>query len=396
MRIGLVCPYAFDVPGGVQFHVRDLAEFFTAQGHDVSVLAPVDHPTADLPAYVTSCGRAVPVRYNGSVARLTFGPVTSSRVSRWLEEGDFDVLHLHEPITPSASVMALWASSEPVVATFHTANLRSRAMHAANPLLRASTEKIRARIAVSEEASQTVRRHLGAEAYIIPNGVHTRRFAPDGAVTRWTGTPQRPTLAFLGRIDEPRKGLAVIVAAMPTVLDAIPGARLVVAGPGDVDEIVEGLPPRVRAATEFLGAVSEDDKIALLRSADLYVAPHTGGESFGIVLVEAMASGAPVLASDLEAFVAVLGDGPAGRTFPVGDSAALAQAVIELVGDPDERHRLRDLGLRRAKSFDWSVVAERIMAVYETVIEGADSAPNGFALRPSLLGRLRRPLRGEA
>ena len=396
MRIGLVCPYAFDVPGGVQFHVRDLAEFFLAEGHEVRVLAPVDDPEADLPAYVTSCGRAVPVRYNGSVARLTFGPVTSSRVSRWLEDGDFDVLHLHEPITPSASLMALWASSEPVVATFHTANLRSRAMHAANPLLRPSTEKIRARIAVSEEARQTVRRHLGGDAYIIPNGVDTSRFTPDGATTRWTGTAERPTLAFLGRIDEPRKGLAVIVAAMPHILDALPGARLVVAGPGEVDEIAATLAPRVRAATEFLGAVSEDDKVALLRSADLYVAPHTGGESFGIVLVEAMAAGAPVLASDLEAFVAVLGDGPAGLTFPVGDSEALAAAVIDLVRDPDERHRLRELGLRRARSFDWNVVAQRVMAVYETVIEGADNSPTESLLRGGLLGRLRWPTRGEA
>ena len=396
MRIGLVCPYAFDVPGGVQFHVRDLAEYFLAEGHEVRVLAPVDDGEADLPAYVTSCGRAVPVRYNGSVARLTFGPVTSSRVSRWLEDGDFDVLHLHEPITPSASLMALWASSEPVVATFHTANLRSRAMHAANPLLRPSTEKIRARIAVSEEARQTVRRHLGGDAYIIPNGVDTSRFTPDGSTTRWSGTADRPTLAFLGRIDEPRKGLAVIVAAMPHILDVLPGARLVVAGPGEVDEISATLDPRVRAATEFLGAVSEDDKVALLRSADLYVAPHTGGESFGIVLVEAMAAGAPVLASDLEAFVAVLGDGPAGRTFPVGDSEALASAVIDLIREPDERHRLRDLGLRRARSFDWTVVAQRVMAVYETVIEGADNSPTESLLRGGLLGRLRWPTRGEA
>ena len=396
MRIGIVCPYAFDVPGGVQFHVRDLAEFFLAEGHEVRVLAPVDDPEAALPAYVTSCGRAVPVRYNGSVARLTFGPVTSSRVSRWLEDGDFDVLHLHEPITPSASLMALWASTEPVVATFHTSNLRSRAMHAANPLLRPSTEKIRARIAVSEEARRTVVRHLGGDAYIIPNGVDTSRFRPDGAATRWSGTPERPVLAFLGRIDEPRKGLAVVLAAMPSILDALPGARLVVAGPGDVEEISAGLEPRVRAATEFLGAVSEDDKVALLRSADLYVAPHTGGESFGIVLVEAMSAGAPVLASDLEAFTAVLGDGPAGRTFPNGDSAALSEAVVDLVGHPEDRARLRELGLRRARSFDWNVVAQRVMAVYETVIEGADHSPVESPLRSGLLGRLRWPPRGEA
>ncbi|PRY56663.1 phosphatidylinositol alpha-mannosyltransferase [Knoellia remsis] len=399
MRIGLVCPYAFDVPGGVQFHVRDLAEHFTAQGHEVGVLAPVDDPVGDLPAYVTSSGRAVPVRYNGSVARLTFGPVTSSRVSRWLEEGEFDVLHLHEPVTPSASLMALWASSEPVVATFHTANLRSRAMHAANPLLRPSTEKIRARIAVSEEARSTVVRHLGGDAYIIPNGVDTGRFTPSGETTRFSGTAERPVLAFLGRIDEPRKGLSVLTDAMPAILDAVPGVRLVVAGPGDVDEIRGALDPRVRAATEFLGAVSEADKVDLLRSADVYVAPHTGGESFGIVLVEAMAAGAPVLASDLCAFTAVLGDGPdgpAGATFANGDSPALSQAVVELLRTPDERSRLRDLGLRRARSFDWDVVAERVMAVYETVIDGADRAPLDPIQRPGLLSRLRWPARGES
>jgi phosphatidylinositol alpha-mannosyltransferase len=182
---------------------------------------------------------------------------------------------------------------------------------------------------------------------------------------------------------------------MPAILDAVPGARLVVAGPGEVDEISAGLDPRVREATEFLGSVSEDDKVALLRSADLYVAPHTGGESFGIVLVEAMASGAPVLSSDLEAFIAVLGSGPAGRTFPVGDSAALAAGVIDLVASPQERARLRELGLKRARSFDWGVVAERVMAVYETVIEGADHSPVEPALRAGLLGRLRWPSRGE-
>ncbi|MBD3784684.1 MAG: glycosyltransferase, partial [Micrococcales bacterium] len=176
MRIGMVCPYSFEVPGGVQFHVRDLAEVFLAQGHEVSVLAPADDD-AELPAYLTSCGRAVPVRYNGSVARLTFGPVTSARVTRWLEAGGFDVVHLHEPVTPSVSLMALWAAEEPVVATFHTSTVRSRAMHAANPLLRPSLEKIRGRIAVSEDAARTVRRHLGGDTYIIPNGVHVERFA---------------------------------------------------------------------------------------------------------------------------------------------------------------------------------------------------------------------------
>ncbi len=263
MRVGIVCPYSWDVPGGVQFHVRDLAEVFLAQGHEVSVLAPADDDTP-LPDYLVSCGRAVPVRYNGSVARLTFGPVTSARVTRWLESGRFDVVHLHEPVTPSVSLMALWAAEEPVVATFHTSTVRSRAMHAANPLLRPSLEKIRARIAVSEDAARTVRRHLGGDTYIIPNGVHVDRF--DHAPTReeWTGGPAAPTLAFLGRVDEPRKGLHVALRALPAVLDVHPGARLLVAGPGDADEQLKHADPRAVAATVVLGAVSDADKAALL------------------------------------------------------------------------------------------------------------------------------------
>jgi phosphatidylinositol alpha-mannosyltransferase len=390
LRIGIVCPYSFDVPGGVQFHVRDLAEHFLDQGHEVSVLAPADDDEGPIPAYIASCGRAVPVRYNGSVARLTFGPITNNRVNRWLENGQFDVLHLHEPVTPSVSLMALWAATtEPIVATFHTAMLRSRAMHAANPLLRPSMEKIRARIAVSEEARATVRTHLGRDAYVIPNGVdvpHFERAAPD---PRWVGTADAPTIAFLGRIDEPRKGLSVLTAAMPAVLDALPGTRLIVAGPGDIEEAARALPERVLRRTEFLGAVSEPDKAGLLSAADVYVAPHTGGESFGIVLVEAMAAGAPVLASDLRAFVAVLGDPCAGVTFPNGDDAALAGTLIAMLRDAPWRQRLSRAGSERARSFDWSSVAARIMAVYQTAIDGAELEPE----EPGPTGRLGRMLR---
>jgi phosphatidylinositol alpha-mannosyltransferase len=392
VRIGIVCPYSWEVPGGVQFHVRDLAEHFLRQGHDVSVLAPADDDEP-LPAYLTSLGRAVPVRYNGSVARLSFGPVTSARVTRWLEAGDFDVLHLHEPVTPSASLLALWSSTEPVVATFHTANLRSRAMHTANPVLRPSLEKIRGRIAVSEQARATVQRHLGGEAFIIPNGVDVSRF--EAAPTRpdWVGAPERPTLAFLGRVDEPRKGLEVALRALPAVLDRHPGARLLVAGPGDASDLLRDADPRAAAAVEVLGAVSDPDKAALLRSVDAYVAPHLGGESFGIVLVEAMAAGAPVVASDLAAFSAVLDGGRTGVLFETGSDAGLARAVLDLLADPGRTTRLRAAGQDRARVFDWDVVADRVMAVYETVIEGAHAEPEG-PVPQGLWGRLVRGVPG--
>ncbi|GAA1259504.1 glycosyltransferase family 4 protein [Oryzihumus leptocrescens] len=370
MRIGMVCPYSFDVPGGVQFHVRDLAEHFIAEGHEVSVLAPADEGTP-LPDYVQGTGGAIPVRYNGSVARLAFGPVTARRVGRWIERGNFDVVHIHEPVTPSTSLLALWAVEGPVVATFHTSNLRSRAMQASYPVLRPSLEKINGRIAVSEDARRTVTTHLGGDAVVIPNGVYVARFAEAPVRPEWQGTPEAPTIAFLGRIDEPRKGLPVLSRALPLIQRAVPGVRVLVAGHGDVDAARERLSPESAAACTFLGGVSDADKASLLASVDLYLAPHTGGESFGIVLAEAMSAGAPVLASDLPAFVRVLDGGAAGATFRNEDAEDLARQAVRLLQDPAARADLAARGRKRADIFDWSVVAAQVMAVYETVTAGA-------------------------
>ncbi|MGH3384772.1 MAG: glycosyltransferase family 4 protein, partial [Nocardioidaceae bacterium] len=160
MRIGMVCPYSLDVPGGVQNHVRDLTEQLTSLGHQVSVLAPGEEGHG-LPGYVVPAGRAVPVPYNGSVARLTFGPLAAKRTRRWLREGRFDLLHIHEPSVPSVSVLALWAARGPIVGTFHTSNTRSRAMSSAAAMLRPSMEKIGGRIAVSEHARRTLVQHFG-------------------------------------------------------------------------------------------------------------------------------------------------------------------------------------------------------------------------------------------
>lgn len=386
MRIGLVSPYSFDVPGGVQFHIRDLAEYLIGHGHHASVLAPADEGTT-LPDHVVPAGRAVPIRYNGSTARLLFGPVAAAKVSRWLEEGDFDVLHIHEPLAPSLSVLALWAATDPVVATFHTSNVRSRAMQAAYPLLRPSLEKIHGRIAVSEDARRTVTTHIGGDAVVIPNGVDTGAFARAARRPEWSGAPGRPTIVFLGRIDEPRKGLPVLSEAMPMILDAIPGARLLVVGPGAVEAARMRMPEGVAAAAEFLGALSDEDKASALASADLYIAPHTGGESFGIVLVEAMAAGAPVLASDLAAFQRVLDGGRtgmAGALFANGRPEELAARAIELLSDPARLRTLADLGRDRARVFDWEVVAKEILAVYETVADARAAHREVTRLRPGI------------
>ncbi|WP_310729122.1 glycosyltransferase family 4 protein [Streptomyces sp. N2A] len=368
MKIGIVCPYAWDVPGGVQFHIRDLAEHLIRLGHEVSVLAPSDDDTP-LPPYVVSAGRAVPVPYNGSVARLNFGFLSAARVRRWLQNGAFDVLHIHEPASPSLGLLACWAAQGPIVATFHTSNPRSRAMIAAYPILQPALEKISARIAVSEYARRTLVEHLGGDAVVIPNGVDVDFFARAEPKAAWQGK----TIGFIGRIDEPRKGLPVLMKALPKILAEVPDARLLVAGRGDEEEAVASLPAELRSRVEFLGMVSDEDKARLLRSVDLYVAPNTGGESFGIILVEAMSAGAPVLASDLDAFAQVLDQGEAGELFTNEDADTLATAAVRLLGDPARLAELRTRGTRHVRRFDWSTVGADILAVYETVTAGAAS-----------------------
>ncbi|MGY4928096.1 glycosyltransferase family 4 protein [Streptomyces sp. 900105755] len=382
MRIGLVCPYSWDVPGGVQFHIRDLAEYFIRLGHDVSVLAPADDDTP-LPPYVVSAGRAVPVPYNGSVARLNFGFLSAARVRRWLHDGAFDVVHIHEPTSPSLGLLTCWAAQGPMVATFHTSNPRSRAMIAAYSILQAALEKISARIAVSEYARRTLVEHLGGDAVVIPNGVDVDFFAKAVPRPEWQsggarssvegggGRREGDTIGFIGRIDEPRKGLPVLMKALPRILAARPQTRLLVAGRGDEEAAVESLPAELRPRVEFLGMISDADKARFLRSLDLYIAPNTGGESFGIILVEALSAGAPVLASDLDAFAQVLDQGAAGELFANEDADALAEAAVRLLEDPERRAGLRERGSAHVRRFDWSTVGADILSVYETVTAGA-------------------------
>jgi phosphatidylinositol alpha-mannosyltransferase len=363
VRIGIVCPYSWDVPGGVQAHVRDLATCLLALGHQVSVLAPLDDPDdpdADLPGYLVPAGRAVPVPYNGSVARLAFGPVTLTRTRRWLRRGRFDVLHLHEPTVPSVSMLALFAARGPIVATFHTATARSRALEVFGTALQPGLEKITGRIAVSPAARRVVVEHLGHDAVLIPNGVAVARFA--GAVP--LETTGRPTVVFLGRIDEPRKGLDVLLAALPSLQKQVPDVRVLVAGPGNLDEPAP-------ECVEMLGLISEADKARVYATGDVYCAPNTHGESFGIVLIEAMAAGTPVVASDLEAFRRVLEEGEAGMLVRVGDSLALADALADLLHDPARRAELSAAGSRAVLAYDWPHVARRIVDVYEAVAAAA-------------------------
>lgn len=369
LRVGIVCPYSLDVPGGVQAHVLDLAAALQNLGHAVDVLAPA---VDAVPAFVTSAGRALGVPYNGSVARVTFGPVTYARVRRWLAEREFDVLHLHEPTTISISVLALLAAQGPIVATFHTSTERSRALIAFGGMLRPLMEKVTARIAVSAMARRVQVEHLGGDATEVPNGVDVARYAhgPD-----LPGRRAGPTVGFLGRFDEPRKGFPVLLDAVRMLARTRPDVRLLVVGRGDEAALRRQVGPELSDRIDLLGAADETTKAAALRAMDLYCAPNLGGESFGMVLLEAMAAGTPVVASDMEAFRAVLGRDPqAGALVPTGDPAALAATLGSLLDAPDERARLVAAGRARAAQFDWPVVAAEVLQVYRAAI-AADPRP---------------------
>ncbi|WP_067134042.1 glycosyltransferase family 4 protein [Microtetraspora malaysiensis] len=366
MRIGIVCPYTWEVPGGVQAHVRDLAEALIADGHFVSVMAPAGDD-APLEPYVVSAGRAVPVPYNGSVARLAFGFLSAGRVRKWIREGRFDVLHVHEPAVPSLGLLACWVARGPIVGTFHASYERSRAMSVAAPMLQSALEKITARIAVSDAARKTLVEHLGGDAVLIPNGVTVSRYAEAEPLPGWG--PDGGVIGFLGRMDEPRKGLPVLLAAFEILAEERPDVRLLIAGPGDAADVLGRLPERLHDRVGLLGMVSEEDKARAYHSVDVFCAPNLGGESFGIVLTEAMSAGAPILASDIPAFRRVLGDGQAGALFATGDPAALAKEAARLLDDPGRRAKLSDEARQAVRKYDWSTVARDVSRVYETVTD---------------------------
>lgn len=360
MRVGLVCPYSFDEPGGVQAHVLDLAGKIREFGHHAEVLGPASD-RSDLPDYVTRGGPAVPVRYNGSVARLSFGPQVRWTTRHFIQQGDFDVLHVHEPNSPSYSMVATRMAMGPIVATYHASADSSYALKLALPALRGSLEKIRAGIAVSDQAWRWQAEQVGTDPVIIPNGVDTKRFAEARRDREGVGVE----VVFLGRHDEPRKGLDVLLKAV----ELLPHRPRVT--------VVGGGTPRQVDGVEFTGRVTEAEKAEILGRADIFVAPNLGGESFGIILVEAMAAGCAVVASDIPAFAAVCG-GDAGLRFPPGNAQALAQQLRMLIDDASLRTELAARGARRAQDFDWELVARQVFAVYEAVAVGEKVRVEGW------------------
>jgi phosphatidylinositol alpha-mannosyltransferase len=367
IRIGMVCPYGWDTPGGVQTHIRDLTQHLIDEGHYVSVLAPISDESISHEDYVVNAGKPISIPVNGSVARVIFGPIASSRAKQWIASGDFDLLHLHEPAIPSLSLLACSAAEGPLVGTFHVSTPKKKAIYAIGPILEPIVEKLTARIAVSELARSTLKDHFETDAVVIPNGIDGQKFSNAKVLEKFSGDY---TVGFIGRFEEPRKGLQVLIDSLPIVARFIPNVRYLIAGPGESKDFLKEIDPQLRNRIKFLGRLTDEDKASFLKSIKIYVAPNTGGESFGIILTEALSAGTAVVASDIPAFEAVLENGEAGALFINEDSEDLAKTLVSMLKDDQKRNRLASNGKLSAQKYDWQVVAEQIESVYEMAIAG--------------------------
>lgn len=406
MNIGLVSPYSWDIPGGVNRHVEQLALYLRERGHRVTVIAPGG--LDDEGFY--SAGGSFPVSANRSVANISFGPRVAARVRRFVTANPFDVLHLHEPLVPSVSMLALLYSRAANVGTFHAAREGgSLGYFLARPLLKSLASRLHLRAAVSEAALNLVSRYFPGEYRILPNGVDTRNFRPDGPTLvdlqeaeasrekarpeakgegrimgegeGFSGSEEKGTrgkgelehtygdalrripvlerdafyIIFVGR-EEPRKGLQVLLRALPRIRRTYPEVRLLVVGVEDTGKRGEGV--------IWLGRLPDAVLPAAYRTARLMVAPALGRESFGIVLLEAMACGLPVVASDISGYRSVVQSGVQGLLVPPGDVEALAEAVVSLVKDEARRERMAEAGLARADDHSWYKLVIKVEEAY--------------------------------
>jgi phosphatidyl-myo-inositol alpha-mannosyltransferase len=361
MRVALACPYDWDAPGGVQVHVRELGERLRRRGHEVLVVTPARGRPVE--PWVRRVGSPVAIPYNRSVAPICVSPASWRRVREALATFDPDVVHAHEPLTPSTSMLALLAARVPVVATFHSGAERSLAFDVAAPVLRLVARRIEVRVAVSGAAASFAARRIGDGFRIVPNGIDAERFASATAAE----LPGRRRALFVGRLD-PRKGFAHAVAAFGRLADRYPDLVLVVAGDGPDRRAVDALPRDARARVLLLGRVENRDLPPYLAAADVLLAPSVGGESFGVVLAEAMAAGVPVVASEIPGYDEVVTDGVEGLLVPPRDPAAVARAAARVLDDARLASALAAGGRARAKLLSWDVVTDRLEELYREVV----------------------------
>jgi phosphatidyl-myo-inositol alpha-mannosyltransferase len=363
VKVALVSPYDLTVPGGVQSHVAHLATALRALGDEVELVGPGDGTHHGV-------GGSVRVPFNGSVAPIAIAPAAVRRTAQVLRELAPDVVHVHEPLVPWTGLASLRAGVAPVVGTFHAWSATDRAYKLARPLGRAVLRRLAAAVAVSEAAASYHAGALGVAPRrfrIVPNGVDVARFAGAEPFEDLLAD-ERPSLLFVGRLER-RKGLEPLVRAFTLLKAERPDLRLLVVGDGPERERCQALlPPRLSSDVVFLGRVDQEDLPRYYASCDLYVSPALGGESFGIVLLEAMAAGAPIVASDLPGYRSVARHEVDSSLVPPGDPAALAEAIGVLLDHPARGRAMAEEGRRTVRGYDWPVVAGRLRDLYTEVL----------------------------
>jgi phosphatidylinositol alpha-mannosyltransferase len=371
MRIALASPYDFATHGGVNQHIEHLRAEFQRLGHEVDLIAPIagaaEHDV-DEPGF-HGFGGIVPLPVNGSVARISFSPYLRGRIKDLMAREHFDVVHCHEPLMPALPLMVLRYSRSVNVGTFHAYSETGRGYFYWRPVLARFHEKLDGLIAVSEPAREYATHFFPGEYRIIPNGVDTSAFTKPAQPF-----PElmdgRSNLLFLGRFEEERKGFRYLIRALPWVRQVYPDVRLVVVGAGDPSRYRD----RIRRlgigeSVVWAGRVSDEERGRYMASCQLFVAPSTGGESQGVVLLEAMAAGLPVVAGDIPGYASVLTSGREGLLVPPESEHALAVAIVRLLADPGLRARMASCGVRKATEHSWPKVAARLLEFYTEIRE---------------------------
>ena len=374
MKIAMVSPYDFTWPGGVTAHVAQLARELGRSGHEVQVLAPhsPSRESQDADLHVP-LGRSVPLPSGGSIARVSLSWWLYPKVRALLRKEQFDVIHLHEPMAPILPLCVLEFSDSVNVGTFHASYARQHLYRITHPIIKRWQQRLHGNIAVSPAARRYVNNAFPGDYEIIPNGIDFKHFSTDVAPM-----PQyqdgKINILFVGRLEK-RKGLRYLLEAYGKLKWDLPNIRLIVVGPGNPDkESYRVMSSQNLQDVEFVGRVSYDDLPRYYASADIFCSPATGAESFGIVLLEAMSAGKPVVASDIEGFRGVMTHGEQGLLVPKKDSNALAEALGMLARDPELRRKLGGNGNRLAKEYRWEVVAGRVEAYYNTCLKAANGS----------------------
>ncbi len=371
MKIALVSPYDFAYPGGVTHHICHLAEHFTRMGHDIKVIAPASTAISNLADKFIPVGKPRPIPVSGSIARITISPWLSSRIKAILNREEFDIIHLHEPLMPMLCTTVLRLSQTTNVATFHASGARSWYNYGsplAKLLLKKWFRKLNGRIAVSDLAMNCVNKHFPADYHIIPNGIDLKHFSPD-VLPFDEFCDGKLNILFVGRLEK-RKGLDYLLKSYQQVKQEVPNSRLIIVGPGTrlrrkyEKQVKQGILEDV----VFIGYAPYDDLPRYYKTADIFCAPATGWESFGIILLEAMAIGKPIIASNVEGYASLITHGVEGYLVPPKDEKGLARSLISLLRDESLRREMGAKGQLKAREYTWEDIAQRLLDYYADVL----------------------------